>query len=378
MQKRLLMTPGPTPVPPEVLAAMAEPIIHHRTPEFKAIFTSCSNDLRAVFATSQQVLVLSCSGTGAMEASMSNFMSQGDTVITVNGGKFGERWGQIAHAYGLTVVEINVEWGKSVSVEQVEAALQKHPEARGVYLQASETSTGAVHPVQDIAALCRTRPQTLCVVDGITAVGVQPVHMDDWGIDIVVSGAQKAFMLPPGLGFIACSEKAWAHAENSNLPCYYFDLRKERKNQAKGTTAYTSPVSLVVGLRRVLDRMNALGLNGLHAHHLRLANATRAGVQAMGLSLLADVPADSVTAVWAPDAIGAGPIISGLNARGIKIAGGQDHLKGKIFRIGHLGWFDGKDILVTLTTLETVLLSLGHDMVPGVGTAAAARILEGS
>jgi aspartate aminotransferase-like enzyme len=355
---------------------MAEPIIHHRTPEFKAILTSCSDDLRTIFATSEQVLVLASSGTGAMEAAISNFMSQGDTILTVNGGKFGERWGLIGKAFGLNVVEILVEWGQSVTVEAVAQALADHPNARAVYLQASETSTGASHPVQAVAALCKSRPNTLCVVDGITAVGVQALQMDEWGVDIVVSGSQKAFMLPPGLGFIACSEKAWQHAERSTLPRYYFDLLKERKSQAKGTTAYTSAVSLVVGLRRVLDRMKECGLAGLHAHHHRLARATRAGVQAMGLALLSDVPADSVTAVYAPEAIGAGPIVSGMDVRGIKIAGGQDHLKGRIFRIGHLGWFDGKDILATLATLESVLLSLGHEMTAGAGVSAAARILE--
>jgi aspartate aminotransferase-like enzyme len=376
MKKRLLMTPGPTPIPPDVLLAMAQPILHHRTPEFKEIFESCARDLQAIFATSEQVLMLVSTGTGAMEGSISNFMRRGDTIITVAGGKFGQRWSEIGRAYGLDVVELTVEWGKSVSVDAVADALASHPNARGVYLQASETSTGVSHPVQEIAALCRERTGTLCIVDGITAVGVQPVEMDAWGIDIVVSGSQKAFMLPPGLAFIACSEKAWGFAEHSDLPRYYFDLRKERKKQAGGQTAYTSAVSLIVGLRQVLNRMGDMGLTGLHAHHQRLALATQAGVKAIGLKLLADSPAWSVTAVYAPDGIDAGNIIKSMNAKGIKIAGGQDHLKGRIFRIGHLGWFAGTDIVSTLSTLETVLDELGHELQPGASVAAAGAILK--
>ena len=377
MLKRMLMTPGPTPIPPEVLLAMARPIIHHRTDEFKAIFASCATDLGPLFATEKPVLMLSSSGTGAMQAAITSFCRQGDTIITVAGGKFGQRWGQIGRAFGLDVVEIEVEWGRSVAVEAVEAALEAHPDARGVYLQASETSTGVTMPVREIAALCHGRADTLCVVDGITAVGVQPVEMDDWGIDIVVSGSQKAFMLPPGLAFIAVSDKAWRVAEQSDLPRYYFDLAKERKAQAKGSTAYTSAVSLIVGLRAVLDRMAADGgLPALHAHHETLAKATQAAVKALGMTLLADDPAWSCTAVIAPESIGAGPIVSGLNKRGIKVAGGQDHLKGKIFRIGHLGWFSGTDILATIATLEGVLSELGHPYPPGAGVAAATAVLE--
>ncbi len=377
MEKRLLMTPGPTPIPPEVLLSMAEPIVHHRTPEFKAIFASCAADLQPIFATRQPVLMLSSSGTGAMEAAISNFCSRGDTIITIAAGKFGQRWGQIGRAYGLDVVEIEVEWGRSATPDQAAAALAEHPHARGVYFQASETSTATSQPVQAIAALCRNRPNTLCVVDGITAVGVQPLQMDDWGVDIVVSGSQKAFMLPPGLAFIAVSEKAWGMTDRSDLPSYYFDLVKERKSQAKGQTAYTSAVSLVVGLRKVLDRMAAMGgLAGLHAHHDRLARGTQAGVAALGLELLSESPAWSCTAVLIPDAIGAGPIIAGLGERGIKIAGGQDHLKGKIIRIGHLGWFSANDIVATLCAIESVLTSHGHGFEPGAGVAAASKILN--
>lgn len=376
MDKRLLMTPGPTPIPPEVLLAMAEPILHHRTPEFKAVLASCAEDLKPLFATEQPVLMLSSSGTGAMEASITNFCRTGDTIITVAGGKFGQRWSQIGRAYGLEVVELAVEWGRAVAVDDVAQALATHPTARGVFLQASETSTGCSHPVEAIAALCKDRPETLCVVDGITAVGVQPVEMDAWGIDIVVSGSQKAFMLPPGLSFIAVSEKAWRLNEHANLPRFYFNLAKERKAQAGGQTAWTSPVSLIVGLRRVIDRMQAMGgLEGLHTHHERLARATQAGVQAMGMALLAEQPAWSCTAAWAPESIGAGPIVSGLGRRGIKIAGGQDHLKGRIFRIGHLGYFSASDILATLAAMEAVLVAEGHDLVRGAGVTAALEAL---
>jgi len=357
---------------------MAQPILHHRTPEFKALFASCSEDLKPIFATNQPVLMLSASGTGAMEAAVSNFCRQEDTIITVSGGKFGQRWGLIGRAYGLNVVELEVEWGQAVRVDDVEKALVDHPNARGVYFQASETSTGVRHPVEAIAALCRERANTLCVVDGITAVGVEPMDMDEWGIDILVSGSQKAFMLPPGLAFIACSEKAWRLAEQSTLPRFYFDLLKERKSQSGGQTAWTSPVSLIVGLRKVLDRMNAMGMDGLMSHHDVLARGTRAGVQAMGLQLLANPPATSVTAVWAPEGMDAGAIIKGLGARHIKIAGGQDHLKGRIFRIGHLGWFSQADIIATLSALESTLAELGHEFSPGSAVAAAAAVFEGT
>jgi len=377
MQKRLLMTPGPTPIPGDVLLAMAQPILHHRTPEFKGLLKSCGDDLQPIFATNEQVLMLSSSGTGAMEAAITNFCRHGDTIITVAGGKFGQRWGQIGRAYGLSVVEIEVEWGQAVELSAIEEALNEHPGARGIYVQASETSTGVRHPVQGIAALCRTRSETLCVVDGITAVGVEPLEMDKWGVDIVVSGSQKAFMLPPGLAFIACSEKAWAMAEQSDLPRFYFDLLKERKNQATGQTAYTSPVSLVVGLRKVLDRMLAMGVEALHEHHDTLARGTRAGILALGLKLLANPPATSVTAAWAPDDMDAGDIIKGIGQRNIKIAGGQDHLKGRIFRIGHLGWFSQADIIATLSALECTLADLGHEFSPGVGVVAAAAVFEG-
>ena len=378
MQKRLLMTPGPTPIPDDVLLSMAQPILHHRTPEFKTIFASCSKDLQPIFSTKQAVLMLSSSGTGAMEAAITNFCQSGDTIITVAGGKFGQRWGLIGRAYGLNVVELEVEWGNAVSVAAVEQALEENPSARGVYFQASETSTGVRHPVEGIAELCRNRANTLCVVDGITAVGVEPMEMDEWGIDILVSGSQKAFMLPPGLAFIACSEKAWQMAEASNLPRFYFDLLKERKSQSAGQTAWTSPVSLIVGLRKVLDRMNDMGTEGLLSHHDTLARGTRAGVQALGLRLLADSPATSVTAVWAPEGLDAGDIIKGLGARHIKIAGGQDHLKGRIFRIGHLGWFSQADIIATLSALESTLKDLGHEFTPGSGVSAAAAIFEGN
>lgn len=376
MDKRLLMTPGPTPIPAVVLRALATPAMHHRTPEFKALFASCAEDLQPLFATKQPVLMLASTGTGAMEASITNFTSRGDTIITVAAGKFGQRWGEIGRAFGLDVVEIEVEWGKAVQPQEIAAALQVHPGARGVYVQASETSTGTTQPVQAIAALCRDRQNTLCVVDGITACGVQPLEMDGWGLDIVVSGSQKAFMLPPGLAFIAISEKAWAANESADLPRYYFDLAKERKKQAGGQTAYTSAVNLVVGLRAVLDLVQGMGgLPALHIHHEKLARATQAGVQALGMELLSEAPAWSCTAVFAPESIGANAITSGLDARGIKIAGGQDHLKGKIFRIGHLGWFSGNDILTTLAALEAVLRDAGHEFTPGAGVTAASEIL---
>lgn len=378
MKKKYLLSPGPTAVPESVLARMAEPMIHHRTPQFSAIFAEVKKDLKYVFQTEEEVLILASSGTGAMEATITNLFSKGDKVIFVNGGKFGERWGQIAGTYGLETIEIKVEWGQAVDVAAVKELLDKDADIKAVLMQASETSTTASHPVKEIAELTKDR-DTLLVVDGITAVGVMDLPMDKLGIDVLLSGSQKAFMLPPGLAFIALSQKAWGFADRSDLPKYYFNLKKENKNQVAGkdTTAYTPAVSLIIGLAEVLRLVKEEGLENLFTRHATLARATRAAVEALGLKLLApDSPADSATGAYVPEGVDGAKLVKFLrDDMGVTLAGGQDHLKGKIIRIAHLGYYDTFDIIIAISSIEMALVKLGHKTELGKGVAAAQQIL---
>lgn len=378
MKKEYLLSPGPTAVPENVLLKMAEPMIHHRTPQFSAIFAEVKRDLKYLFQTDQEVLILASSGTGAMESAITNLFSRNDKVLFVNGGKFGERWGQISKIYGLEPIEVKVEWGSPIDVNTVKELLDKDPAIKAVLVQASETSTTVAHPINELAALTRNR-ETLLVVDGITAVGVSDISMDKNGIDVLISGSQKALMLPPGLSFIALSDKAWSFAEKSDLPKYYFDLKKENKNQKAGkdTTAYTPAVSLINGLAEVLKMVKEEGLENLFKRHSTLARATRAAVEAMGLKLLApDSPADSATGAYVPDGVDGGKLVKFLrDDMGVTMAGGQDHLKGKIIRIAHLGYYDTFDVIIAISAIEMALNKLGYNVEPGKGVAAAQKIL---
>ena len=365
-------------VPEIVLAKMSEPMIHHRTPQFSRIFAEVKKDLKFIFQTRQEVLILSSSGTGAMEAAVCNLFSRGDKVLFVNGGKFGERWGEIAATFGLEAVELKVEWGKAVDVDNIKEILYNDPKIKGVLVQASETSTTVAHPVRGIAALTKNR-DTLLVVDGITSVGVMDLPMDDIGVDVMISGSQKAFMLPPGLSFIALSEKAWGFAERSDLPKFYFDLKKENKNQIAGkdTTAYTPAVSLIIGLAEVLKIVRNEGLENLFKRHELLASATRAAVKALGLELLAaDSPAESATGAYLPEKINGKEFIRFLrDDMGITMAGGQDHLTGRIIRIAHLGYYDTFDVIIAISAIEMALVKFGYPVELGSGVAAAQKIL---
>ena len=378
MKKEYLLSPGPTAVPENVLLKMAEPMIHHRTPQFSAIFVEVKKDLKYLFQTEQEVLILASSGTGAMESAITNLFSENDKVLFVNGGKFGERWGQISRTYGLEPIEVKVEWGSPVDVNAVAELLDKDPDIKAVLVQASETSTTVAHPINELAKLTGDR-ETLLVVDGITAVGVSDISMDKNGIDVLISGSQKALMLPPGLSFIALSDKAWSFAEKSDLPKYYFDLKKENKNQQAGkdTTAYTPAVSLIKGLAEVLKMVKEEGMENLFKRHRTLARATRAAVNALGLKLLApDSPADSATGAYVPDGVDGGKFVKFLrDDMGVTMAGGQDHLKGKIFRIAHLGYYDTFDVIIAISAIEMALNKFGYKVEPGRGVAAAQKIL---
>jgi len=377
--KKYLLTPGPTELPPRVLLAMAHPIIHHRAPEFLPVLEQAREGLKWLFKSKNEVIILASSGTGAMEAAVTNFLSKGDKAITVNGGKFGERWGQICKAYGVEANIINVEWGQAVDPERIKEELKKHPDTKAVYFQATETSTGVVHPVKEIAKIVHENSNAIVVVDGITGVGVFELPMDDWGIDILITGSQKALMLPPGLAFIGVSDRAWKLNETSNLPRYYFNLNKELKNIVKNQTAYTPAISLIIGLGESLKMMREEGLENVYKRHAILAEATRKGVQAMGLKLYAPIsPSNSLTAVLAPEGMDSGKVISALEKDfGIRVANGQDQAKGKIFRIAHMGYYDKSDILFVLASLEIVLNKLGYKVEPGVGVGAAEKVFMG-
>src|SRR6266568_2112558 len=366
--KSYLLTPGPTPVPERIALAMAQPILHHRAPAFEKLFAQVREDLKWIFQTKQDVLVFLSSGTGAMEGAVSNFLRRGDEVIVVNGGKFGERWGKICKAYGVQVVELKVEWGKAVEPAQVAKALEQHPEAKAVYVQASESSTGVAHPVKEICALTRERPNTITVVDAISALGAFDLPMDAWGMDVLLSGSQKALMLPPGLAFAATSEKAWKLSETADLPRFYFNWKKEREMQAKNQTNFTPAVSLVVGLAEVLRWLKEDGLEKTFKRHTRMSLAARAAVTALGMKLYTDSPSMALTTVVAPEGIDTDKLVKVLRDRyGVTLVGGQDEAKGKIFRIAHLGYFDEFDICTAITAIERALADLGVKVELGKG-----------
>ncbi len=379
MHEEYLVAPGPTPVPESARLAMAKSIIHHRGPAFTQIMREVSAGLQWVFQTEHPVLALSCSGTGAFESAVVNFTKRGDTAICIGGGKFGERWSGVCAAYGLNVVDVPVDWGKAVDLDAFTEVLKSNPAASIVTFCASETSTGVMHPVEELIARTRQHaPDALTFVDGITAVGVHDLPMDALGIDVLVSGSQKAFGVPPGLGFVGVGPRAVARIEDSDHPRYYFDLRKELKSQAKGQTAFTSSISPTLALHVTLQMMQDEGLPAVFARHTRLAEATRAGVLALGLEIFAETPANSVTAVRLPDSISAPDVVKAMREMGVIIAGGQDSLKPFLIRIGHLGFYDNPDILLALSALERALQKFGYQLEPGASLAAAQSVFSNS
>jgi aspartate aminotransferase-like enzyme len=377
MLKRYLLAPGPTPVPPEALLAMAAPIIHHRTPQFSDVFRRAADRSRDLFGTREPVMMLACSGTGAMEAAVTNTLSPGDHVAIINAGKFGERWVEICRTFNARVTCVDVEWGRAVEPAAVAAVLEANPDIRAILVQASETSTTVLHPVAELGKLTRER-ECLLIVDGITSVGVVDLPMDTVGIDVLVSGSQKGLMLPPGLSLIALSEKAWRFQPRAKLPRYYFDLAKERDDLAKNTTTYTPPISLIVGLNAVYDLIEANGgFPEMFRRHRILAEATRAGVKAMGLKLLApEAPSPATTGLHIPAGVDGGALTKYLrDAMGVTVAGGQGKLKGKVVRIGHIGYSDSFDVVVALSALEMALVKLGATVTLGKAVAAAEQVL---
>ncbi len=357
MRKERLFTPGPVQIPERVLKVLGEPIIHHRTPEFKEIFVYTRELFkRMVDSPSENFVYFASSGTGAMEAAVVNFFRPGDKVVVINAGKFGQRWGEIARTYGLEVVELSYEWGKSVDIDQLEETLNKNPDTKGVLFQISETSTGAYHDYKAIGRLCKER-DCLAVADAITALGVYNIKPEEEGIDILIGGSQKALMLPPGLSVLWFSEKAQKQL-NKELPKYYFDVAKEVKKQKEGTTAYTPAVSLILGLRESLEMLLEEGMQKVEERHRLMSLATRRAVEALGLRVFPENPAISVTAIYSPQAEA---IRKEMLKLGIRTAGGQDHLKGKLFRISHMGYLDMLDHLSAIGALEMALSKLENN-----------------
>jgi aspartate aminotransferase-like enzyme len=375
IKKYYLLSPGPTPVPENVLATAAEPIIHHRTPEFSKIFMETTEGIKYVFGTKEDVYILTSSGSGAMEAAVVNTLCPGDKVITINGGKFGERWGNICRAYGMNVREIVLEWGDIFTKEQLAAELKANPGTKAIFTTLSETSSGTIYDIQGYGEVV-SQTEAILVVDGISGVGATPCPMDEWKVDVLVSGSQKSFMIPPGLAYIAFGSKAWKMVEKSTLPRFYFDAKKCRKNLEKQTTPWTPAISLIIQQKKSLDIIKAMGLEKLYEHHRILGDATRAGVKALGLELLSKNPGNIVTAVKVPAGIDGVKLVKIMQSKYMAyIAGAQDPNKGKFFRIAHLGYMGGFDVITALAALEMTLADLGFKFEKGTSVKAAEAVL---
>ncbi|MDD2927950.1 MAG: alanine--glyoxylate aminotransferase family protein [Candidatus Omnitrophica bacterium] len=372
MRKNYLLTPGPTPLPPEVRAAMARPIIHHRTPQFQAVLKEAAEGLRFVFQTKNDIFILASSGTGAMEAAVINILSCGDTALVVQGGKFGERWTEICKAYGITPEVLDVEWGKAVNPAELEKRLKANPKIKAVFVTLCETSTGVVNDIAACGRLVKDTPAVL-VVDAISGLGAIDLKTDDWFCDLVVSGSQKGLMLPPGLGFISVSPKAAKLIEVSKSPRYYFDLRKAKKAWDKTDTPFTPAITLIIALNEALKIIKQDGLDAVFARHKKLADATRAAAKALGLELFAPAAgSDVVTSVKVPSGLDGEKLVKTMrDTYGVTIAGGQAELKGKIFRFAHMGFIEEFDIITGISCLEKVLAQMGYKFPMGAGVKAA-------
>jgi aspartate aminotransferase-like enzyme len=376
IRKQRLLTPGPTPLYPPALHAMMASDIHHRTEEFRNVYKAALTDLKEVYGTSNDVLCFAASGTGAMDASVSNLFSPGDKVIVCTAGKFGERWVEIAKAYCLDATVLKAEYGDVVTPDRIEAALKGAPATKGVFIQASETSTGAEHDVETIAGIVK-KTDAIFVVDAITGIGTMPLDIDGWGLDVVIGGSQKAFMIPPGLAFLSVSPKAWKLADAATLPHYYFSLKKEKKSADANDSSWTPATSLILALGEALKYVKKVGMPNLIENAQLLARGTREACQELGLEVFARRPGSSVTAVKAPAGMDSKVIVKGFKERfGAIIANGQGSMEGQIFRMAHLGYFDFADMFGIIAGLELILRANGHGVELGKGVAAVQRIYE--
>ena len=376
MAKNYLMTPGPTPVPEDIRNEMAKPIIHHRTKEYQAIFKEVTEGLKKIFKTENDVFTFTSSGTGAMEASIVNVLSPGDKIIVVRGGKFGERFGEIAKAYGVEPINIDIEWGTAPSPEAIKEALAKNPGVKGVYATLCETSTATVYDIETIGEIVK-KTDALFIVDVISGLGADEFENDAWNVDIAVCGSQKGLMIPPGLSFCSVSAKAWKAVEASKLPKFYFNFKKYKKAYLNTDTPYTSAITLVIGLKKAVEKINGKGIDNTIAEHKNQAEAFRAAIKAIGLGLFSKSPSYAVTGVNAPEGIDADAIIKILKTEfGVTFAGGQENLKGKIFRVAHMGGIDKEHTIEAIKALEQALVKLGFKFKVGSGVDAAKKILK--
>jgi aspartate aminotransferase-like enzyme len=379
--KLMLMIPGPTPVPEKVLLAMARHPIGHRTGEFSQIIAQTHDDLKWLFQTQNDVLTLAASGTGTVEAAIINFLSAGDRVLIGSNGKFGDRWVQIAKTYGLNVETITAEWGEALNPAEFAKVLQADNDKsiKAVIITHSETSTGVLNDLETISQHVKAHGEALIIVDAVTSLGSYNIPVDAWGIDVIASGSQKGFMLPPGMGFVAVSERAWTAYKQATLPKFYLDLGKYRKALAQQSTPFTPPVNMYFGMKVAFEMMRAEGLENIFARHTRHKEATRAAMKALGLKLFApDSNASPAITAVVPEGVEAEKIRSGMKKRfDIALAGGQDHMSGKMFRMGHLGFVSDRDVLCAISALEATLQDIGYQA-PASGVAAAsARLMQG-
>jgi aspartate aminotransferase-like enzyme len=374
IRKQRLLTPGPTPLLPAALHAMMGSDIHHRTEDFRNLYKQVLSDLAFVLGTTNDVLVLVASGSGGLEAATQNFFSPGDETLVCSAGKFGERWVEIMKAWGMKATVLTAPYGSAVQPEAVEQALAANPNIKGVFVQASETSTGTQHDVKAMG-LAVKKTQAIFVVDAITGLGTMPLDIENWGLDIVVGGSQKAFMIPPGLAFLSISPKAWALADTSTAPRFYFDLKKEKKNAVNGESAWTPNTALLLALAEALKYIKSIGMDKLIANAQLLAQATREAMQALGLPLFSNYPGSSVTAVRPPAGMDSGVIIKEFRTRfNAIITNGQGSMKGQIFRLAHLGYFDFHDLFAVVAELELILAANGHPVKFGSGVAALQEV----
>lgn len=376
MFKERLFTPGPTQLLPQVQTAMARPILHHRTDEFRIIFKEVLEGLRYLYNTESDVLLFTSSGSGAMEGAVVNLLSPGDLALIVSAGKFGERWVQICTAFSVNTEVLSIPYGQSVDPQQVSALLEKNPKARAIFVQYTESSTGARHDIKALGEIVHQHPKTALVVDAITGLGVMEMPVDEWHLDIVIGGSQKALMIPPGLAFASVSPKAWSLIEGNRSSKFYFDFQKERKNNANGESSYTPAITLIVALREALRYIRQLGRENLIQNAGLLAKATRAAAGALRLNLFAaSSPSDALTAICSPDGIESGTLIKEFKKNfGAVVANGQGEMKGKIFRIAHLGYYDFTDTLAIIACLEIILKKLNVGVELGSGVKAAQEV----
>jgi aspartate aminotransferase-like enzyme len=374
--KPRLLTPGPTPVPEETLLELAKPVFYHRSPLMRQILADVQADLQYVFCTKNPVLPLTASGTGGMEAAISNLLVPGDKAICLIAGRWGERWKNLCKAFGVESINVTVPYGEPVRPEQLEQAIRQHPDAKVVCATLSETATGVRNDIATFGKIVAQTPMLL-VVDAISGLGVIECRTDDWRVDVCVTGSQKALMLPPGLAFVSVSDKAWtAIDKNTSARVFYFDLRKYRDKLKESDTPFTPANTLIRALRVSLKRLRDEGIENVWQRHARMAAAARAGMQALGMELFTQQPADGLTVAKVPSGIDGVVLLGKMEKEyGLRLAGGQDTLKGKIIRLGHMGYIDQFEVLAAISGLELVLKEMGHKFEIGVGVAAAQRVL---